>query len=116
VFDAAVVIKKDGEPLQLRSSGAAYVSPVPAVRALIGEEWVPVGHAMRWLGAIGAASLLARDTGLPERSALYQILASDPAERIARRIEEQPKKSLTLRHLHLIAQLPGFQTTTEVGP
>ncbi len=116
VFDAAVAIHKDGEPLQLRSGGAAYVSPVPAVRALIQEEWVPVGHAMRWLGAIGAASLLARDTGLPERSALYQILASDPAERIVRRIEEQPKKSLTLRHLQLIAQLPGFQTTPEAHP
>ncbi len=109
VFDASVAIHKEGEPVDFRGGmGAAYVSPAPAVRALAGYDWLPITEAKRWLAAIGAASLLVRDTGLSVRSALYQILASDPPEKLARRIEEGGSKRLTPRHLHLIEQLPGF--------
>lgn len=109
VFDAAVAIHKEGEPVDFRGgAGTAYVPPIPAVRSLVGYDWLPISEAKRWLAAIGAAGLLVRPTGLPGRSALYQILAADPAEQIARRIEEGGKRSLTSQHLHLIEQLPGF--------
>jgi hypothetical protein len=86
---------------------------VPAVRALIRCDWLPIVEAKCWLSAIGAASLLVRDTGLPARSALYQILAADPPEKIVRRIEEGGDRNLTLRHLRLIEQLPGFHRVQE---
>jgi hypothetical protein len=108
-FDASVAIHKQGEPVDFRGgSGAAYVPPVPAVRSLVCYDWLPVTKAGYWLGAIGAASLLARETGLPARSALYQTLATDPAEKLARRIEEASGKRLTVRHLELMRRLPGF--------
>ena len=115
VFDAAVAVQKEAEPAELIAGrGAAYVPPVAAVRALIRNDWVPVVEAKRWLAAIGAASMLVLDTGLPVRSALYQILAADPAEKIARRIENELGQSkLTAVHLQLITQLPGFATTSE---
>jgi hypothetical protein len=109
VFDASVAIHQEGEPVDFRdAAGAAYIPPVPAVRALIGAEWVPMTQAERFLGAIGAASLLTRDTGLPTRSALYQVLAADPPERLARRIEEAAERSLTPRHVILIEELVRF--------
>ncbi len=93
VFDASVAIHKRDEPVDFRGGlGAAYVPPIPAVRSLVNYDWLPIGEAKRWLSAIGAASLLVRDTGLPARSALYQILSMDPPEKIARRIEENWKK------------------------
>ncbi len=114
VFDASVAIHKQSEPVDFRGgAGAAHVPPVPAIRSLVGYEWLPVTDVKRWLGAIGAASLLARDTGLPARSALYQILTADPPEKIARRIEEGGGRSLTPRHLRLIEQLPAFQTARD---
>jgi hypothetical protein len=111
-FDAAVAIDTgtDGTQTQ-RNRGVAYVPPVPAVRALVGYDWVPVTEARQWLIAIGAASRLMRPAGLPERSALYQILAADPAERIARRIEERDEVRLSLEHVRLISQLPNFRCT-----
>lgn len=110
VFDASVAILKEDEIVGFQGrSGAAFVPPVPSVRVLVGYDWVPAFEARRWLDAIGAASLLIRDTQLPERSALYQILASNPAERLARRIEENSQKNLTPRHLWLISRLPGFR-------
>ncbi|MGB7721408.1 MAG: hypothetical protein WBL65_15990, partial [Bryobacteraceae bacterium] len=110
VFDAAVAIERGGDPSHAQDSrGVAYVPPVPAVRALVGYDWLPVTEAKSWLVAIGAASRLVRATGLPERSALYQILAADPAERIARRIEEQGEARLSLDRLRLISQLPHFR-------
>jgi hypothetical protein len=74
---------------------------------------LPITEAKRWLTAIGAASLLVRATGLPVRSALYQILAADPAEQIARRIEEGGGRNLTPNHVHLIEQLPGFHRSKD---
>jgi hypothetical protein len=112
VFDAAVAIHTEDEPVDLRASaGAAYVPPVPAVRSLVGFAWLPILEARRWLLAIGAASLLVRDTGLSPRSALYQILVADPPERILRRIEDnlgKQHRSLTPKQLRLIEQLPKF--------
>jgi len=100
VFDASVAIHQEGEPVDFSAaSGAAYVPPVPAVRALIGCEWVPMVEAERLLSCIGAASLLMRDTGLPERSALYQVLAADPPEWLAWRIEENWRKNRQQRLL-----------------
>lgn len=114
VFDASVAIHRESEPIDFRGgAGAVYVPPVPAVRSLVGHDWLPIVEAKRWLSAIGAASLLVRDTGLPARSALYQILAADPPEKIARRIEEGGGRSLTPRHLWLIEQLPGFHVTQQ---
>jgi hypothetical protein len=109
VFDAAVATRKEGEQVDFQGSlRAAYVPPVPAVRSLVGYDWAPITEAKHWLSAIGAASLLVRPTGLPARSALYQILAADPAEQLARRIEESGNTRLTPRHLLLIEQLPSF--------
>lgn len=111
VFEASVAIHKHGEPVDCRGgAGAAYVPPVPAVRSLIRHEWISIVEARRWLSAIGAASQLVRDSGLPSRSALYQILAADPPEKIARRIEEGGNRRLSSRHLRLIEQLPGYRT------
>lgn len=116
VFDASVAIHKEGEPVDFRVvAGAVYVPPVPAVRALVGYDWLPITEARLWLAAIGAASLLVRDAGLPERSALYQILAADPPEWISRRIEESTRRILTPRHFRLIEQLPRFRSVSKVG-
>jgi hypothetical protein len=116
VFDASVAIHRQSEPVDFRGGGgAAYVPPIPAVRSLIGYDWLPIAEARRWLSAIGAASLLLRDTGLPARSALYQILATDPPEKIARRIEEGGSRRLTSRHVRLIERLPAFHIAQERG-
>lgn len=113
-FDAAVAIHKEGEPVDFHATaGAAFVPPVAAVRSLVGYDWLPILEVRRWLSAIGAASQLGRDTGLSPRSALYQILAGDPPERLVRRVEEYLGKEgrpVTVRHLRLIEQLPKFHT------
>jgi hypothetical protein len=106
VFDAAVAIHREGEPVDLTNAGgAAYVPPIPAVRSLIDHEWVPVENASQWLDAIGAASLLAKDTGFSERSSIYQVLAESPPERLVRRLEDNlhpQKRTLNLGHIHNI--------------
>jgi len=108
VFDASVALHKEDEPVDfVTGSGAAYVPPVPAIRSLIGGDWVSITAAKDWLRAIGAASLLARDTGFSERSALYRVLAEDPPERLARRIDENKRSDgrridLTANHVHWI--------------
>jgi hypothetical protein len=110
VFDATVAINKENERVEFRSNaGAAYVPSVPAVRALVGRDWLSIGEASAWLSAIGAASLLIRETGLPARSALYQILAADPPEKLARRIEKVGGRTLTPLHVQLIKRLPQFR-------
>jgi hypothetical protein len=119
VFDAAVAVHNEGEPVDFHAGGkTAYVPPVPAIRSLVNCEWLPITEAKRWVSAIGAASLLVRPTGLPTRAALFQILAADPAEQVARRIEEVGETGLTSQHLYLIEQLPGFHrgTNREVRP
>jgi len=115
VFDASVAIHKTDEPVDFRGGlGAAYVPPIPAVRSLVGYDWLPIGEAKRWLSAIGAASLLVRDIGLPARSALYQILTMDPPEKLARRIEENWKKHgqqrlLSQDHVRWIETIVGIR-------
>lgn len=115
VFDASVAIHREGEQVDFQGgAGAAYVPPVPAIRSIVGHGWLPVFDAKKWLSAIGAASRLVWDTGLPARNALYQIVSADPPEWLARRIEETQRKqnrALTAEHLHLIEQLPGFHRT-----
>jgi hypothetical protein len=106
VFDGAVAIHREGEAVDLTNAGgAAYVPPIPAVRSLIGHEWVPVENAAQWLRAIGAASLLAKDTGFSERSSIYQVLAESPPERLVRRLEDnlqQQRRTVNLGHIHNI--------------
>lgn len=110
VFDAAVAIHKENEPLDFSGNiGSAYVPAVPAVRALVGCDWLSIGETTRWLAAIGAASLLMRETALPVRSALYQILYTDPPEKLIRRIEEFSGRRLTMYHVQLIQLLPQFR-------
>jgi hypothetical protein len=115
VFDASVAIHKEGAPIDFQGvAGTAYVPPVPAIRSLVRHNWVPLVEANRWLAAIGAASQLVHDTGLPARSALYQILATDPPEKIARRIEENWKKQgqqrlLSQDHVRWIETIIGIQ-------
>jgi hypothetical protein len=110
VFDAAVAIHKENEPVDFSGKvGAAYVPSVPAIRALVGCDWLSIDEGTQWLAAIGAAALLIRETGLPVRSALYQILATDPAEKLARRIEEVGGRTLTPHHVQLIQRLPQFR-------
>jgi hypothetical protein len=110
VFDASVSITRTAEIFDTgRSSGAAYVPPVPAVRSLIRKEWICFPDARKWLTAIGAASVIARDAALPARSALYQALASDPAEKLVRRIEGEGR-SVSPVQLKLISQLPNFHS------
>lgn len=109
-FNARVAIKKDGEPLESGAGlGCAYVAPLPAVRALVGAEWIGIPESLRWLRAIGSASLLSRDTKFPERNALFQVLAAEPAEWLVRRIEQASDSGLvSLKQMRLIEQLPNF--------
>lgn len=114
VFNASVAIHRYGETVDFRGgAGVAYVPPVPAIRSLARYDWLPFPEAKRWLFAIGAASLLVRDTGIPARSALYQILSADPPERLVRRIEENRKQghrpSLTQNHIELVQSIIAFQ-------
>lgn len=115
VFDAAVAMHRPDEPVDFRAgTGSAYVPPVPAIRALTRSNWLSVAEAKVWLAGIGAASMLVRDTGLPARSALFQILTADPPEKIARRIEtkhvgQEGSRSLMARHVQLIEHLREFQ-------
>jgi hypothetical protein len=111
VFDAAVAIRREVESFDFRPpAGAAFVPPVPAVRSLIGLEWIPVSDARRWLSAIGAAVILARDASLPSRSGVHQALASDPGERLVRRIEQEGR-TVSEAQLRLISLLPGFRSS-----
>jgi hypothetical protein len=114
VFDAAVSIRRVTEiPDFGQNAGAAYVPAVPAIRSLIRKEWIPVSEARFWLSAIGAAGILSRDAALPARSALYQALAADPAEKLVRRIEEKEKgRAVSQLQLDLISQLPGFHAVS----
>ncbi|MGH9552916.1 MAG: hypothetical protein ACRD3W_26285, partial [Terriglobales bacterium] len=107
-FDASVCIADEQDlPCLTADIGSAYVAPIPSVRALTGSNWISIQDVWHWINAIGAASRLIMPTGLPERNALYQILASTPAEWLARRIEQE-KRGPSLEHLRLIERLPGF--------
>lgn len=110
VLDCSVAIMKSGEVLNFEGGeGVARVPPVPALRDLIGSEWVPIDAAKKWLDAIGAAALLANDTAFPERSNLYAILKSPTVGHILRRIEQQKsdgkQMQATMRHIRWLQTL-----------
>jgi len=88
-LDCSVAVLKSGETIAFEGGeGVARVPRVPALRDLVGSEWVSLDQAEKWLKAIGAASLLAEATGLPERSNLYQILSAPTPGHVLRRIEQ----------------------------
>jgi hypothetical protein len=89
-LDITVAIVGSNDEMNFEGGeGVAYVPPVPAVRELIGYEWIPLSEAMAWFRAIGAASLLANDTAYPESSNLLSILAAQTPGHILRRLEEK---------------------------
>jgi len=88
-LDCSVAVLSNNETIMFEGGeGVAMVPRVPALRDLVGSEWVSLDRAEQWLKAIGAASLLAQATGLPERSNLYQILSAPTPGHILRRIEQ----------------------------
>lgn len=88
-LDCSVAVLNGSEAITFEGGeGVALVPRVPALRDLVGSEWVSLDRAEKWLKAIGAASLLAQATGLPERSNLYQILSAPTPGHILRRIEQ----------------------------
>ncbi|HRQ42247.1 MAG TPA: hypothetical protein PLD25_30375 [Chloroflexota bacterium] len=111
-LDCSVAVMKTGEVITFEGGeGIARVPPIPALRELIGSEWVPIvaakkPSAKKWLEAIGAAALLANDTAFPERSNLYAILKSPTAGHILRRIEQKSDSGqATMRHIRLLQTL-----------
>jgi len=103
-LDCSVAAVKAGEVITFEGGeGVARVPSVPALREMIGEEWVPIDTAKRWLGAIGAAAMLGNDTAFPERSNLYAILKSPTAGHILRRIEQKSDSGQAhIGHIHLL--------------
>lgn len=102
-LDCSVAAIETGEPITLEGGeGVAQVAAVPAVRDLIGNDWVGLTEAPRWLEKIGAASLLAHDTAYPVRSNLYQILTAPTPGHVLRRIEIQQKQGVSTHHPPLI--------------
>ncbi|MBN1874656.1 MAG: hypothetical protein JXA33_10535 [Anaerolineae bacterium] len=88
-LDCSVAVLNSGEAIAFEGGeGVALVPRAPALRDLVGSEWISLDRAEVWLKAIGAASLLAQATGLPERSNLYQILSAPTPGHILRRIEQ----------------------------
>jgi hypothetical protein len=110
-MDCSVAVLGNGEPITFEGGeGVARVPGVPAIRDLVGSEWLGLTEARRWLRAIGAASLLASDTSYSERSNLYQILSAPGPGHILRRIEQQLQKKqkngqADYRHIQLIEAL-----------
>lgn len=102
-LDCSVAAIDAGEPITLEGGeGVARVPAVPAVRDLVGSDWVGLDDAPRWLEKIGAASLLAGDTAYPKRSNLYQILSAPTPGHVLRRIELEQKQRTSIRHAKLI--------------
>lgn len=88
-LDCTVAMLRAGEVVTFQGGeGVARVPPIPALRKLVGSEWVSVDGAKKWFNAIGAAALLAGSTAFPERSNLYAILGSPTPGHILRRIEQ----------------------------
>jgi hypothetical protein len=89
-LDCSVAAINPGEPLSFAGGeGVARVPPVPAIRDLVGSDWISLTDAPIWLEKIGAASLLASATNYPERSNLYQILTAMTEGHVLRRVELQ---------------------------
>ena len=93
------------------AAGAAGVPPVPAVRSLVGGDWISTDEADVWLDRIGAAARLAQATGFPTRSAIYQTIAADPAEMLMQRVEGE-RGAVSITQADLIRKLPFFRTSS----
>ncbi len=109
-LDCSVAVLNSGESITFEGGeGVALVPRVPALRDLVGSEWVSLDRAESWLKAIGAASLLAQATGLPERSNLYQILRAPTPGHILRRIEQNSESSSVsyqrIQHLETLKEV-----------
>lgn len=105
-LDCTVDVVRTGDPILFEGGeGIARVPPVPAVRELIGLEWIPLDQAHTWLSAIGAASLLASATAYPERSNIYQILSANTPGHILRRVEQKNEGGASWWHINLIDQV-----------
>lgn len=106
-LDCSVAVVKAGEPITFEGGeGVARVPPTPALREIVGVEWVSVEAAERYLDAIGAAALLANATAFPERSNLYQILKSPTLGHVLRRIEQKSENNQAyMYHFHLLEQM-----------
>jgi len=109
-LDCSVAILGSGDAITFEGGeGVARVPKVPALRDLVGSEWVSLDTAEKWLKAIGAASLIAQATGLPERSNLYQILSAPTPGHILRRIEEQSDSGAAsykhIKHLETLKEV-----------
>lgn len=106
-LDCSVAVAKAGEVITFEGGeGVARVSPTPALREIVGAEWVSVEAAERWLEAIGAVALLANATAFPERSNLYQILKSPTLGHVLRRIEQKSENGQAyMHHFHLLEQM-----------
>lgn len=109
-LDCSVAVLNSGENITFEGGeGVALVPRVPALRGLVGSEWVSLDRAESWLKAIGAASLLSQATGLPERSNLYQILSAPTPGHILRRIEQNSESGLVnyqqLEHLETLKEV-----------
>ncbi|MEW6664399.1 MAG: hypothetical protein AB1512_04155 [Thermodesulfobacteriota bacterium] len=109
-LDCSVAVLNSGDAITFEGGeGVARVTKVPALRDLVGDEWVSLDQAEKWLKAIGAASLIAQATGLPERSNLYQILSAPTPGHILRRIEQQGESGAAsykhIRHLEVLKEV-----------
>jgi hypothetical protein len=106
-LDCSVAVLNSGESITFEGGeGVVLVPRVPALRDLVRSEWVSLDRAEQWLKAIGAASLLAQATGLPERSNLYQILNAPTPGHILRRIEQNSESgSVNYQQVQLLETL-----------
>ena len=106
-LDCSVAVVKAGEIITFEGGeGVARVPSTPALREMVGAEWISVEAAERWLDAIGAVALLANATAFPERSNLYQILKSPTLGHVLRRIEQQSENNQAyMYHFHLLEQM-----------
>jgi hypothetical protein len=109
-LDCSVAFLNSGDAIGFEGGeGIACVPKVPALRNLVGDEWVSLDQAEKWLKAIGAASLIAQVTGLPERSNLFQILSAPTPGHMLRRIEQQSESGTAgydhIRHLETLKEV-----------
>lgn len=87
-LDCSVAVIRDGEELNfIGGEGVVRVPPIPALRELVGCEWLGLYKAHQWVRAIAAAARIAYAADYPERSNLYQILNSPTPGHILRRME-----------------------------
>ena len=102
-FDMAVVSTSEGESVHWTGGeGVARVPTVPAVRALIGDEWVQLEKARHWIQVIGAAAQLGPACKFSPRSDLLQVLTTSPPERLLARVEQAGVEPLSMKHLRLV--------------